>query len=73
MKLNITVDLNAEKIAELTDQLSQIEFSRVKQLIEDKARDRFRDTMKTARKEFRKAKLTSRDAEDALAEVRGKV
>ena len=72
MKVNLTVDLNAEKIAALTDQLPQKEFSRVKRLIEDKARDRFRGAMENARKEFRKSKLTRKDAENALADVRGK-
>lgn len=72
MKLSLTVDLNAEKIAELTDQLPQKEFSRVKRLIEDKARDRFRGVMENARKEVRRSKLTRKDADNALAEVRGK-
>jgi hypothetical protein len=53
MKLNLTVDLNAEKIAELTDQLSPKEFSRVKRLIEGKARRRFRSAMwRTPEKSF---------------------
>lgn len=72
MKMNLTIDLNAEKIAELTDQLPQKEFSRVKKLIEKKARLRFRTTMIDAQKEFRRSKLTRKDAENALAEVRGK-
>lgn len=72
MKMNLTIDLNAEKIAELTDQLPQKEFSRVKKLIEEKARFRFRTTMIDAQKEFRRSKLTRKDAENALAEVRGK-
>jgi N-methylhydantoinase A/oxoprolinase/acetone carboxylase beta subunit len=72
MKMNLTVDLNAEKIAELTDQLPQKEFSRVKKLIEEKARLRFRSTMISARKEFQHSKMTPKDAEHALAEARGK-
>lgn len=72
MKVQLTVDLNADKIADLTDQLSQKEFSRVKQLIDNKAHERFRSVMENARKEFRKTKLTRKDAEGALAEVRGK-
>jgi hypothetical protein len=72
MKMNLTVDLNAEKIAALTDQLPQKEFSRVKKLIEEKARLRFRSTMVSARKEFQYSKMTPKDAEHALAEARGK-
>jgi hypothetical protein len=72
MKLNVTIDLNTEKIAGLTDQLPQKEFSRVKRLIEDKARERFRGVMENARKEFRRSKLTRKDATSALVEVRGK-
>ena len=72
MKLSLTVDLNAEKIAELTDQLPQKEFSRVKKLIEDRARSRFRTVMVQAKQEFKRAKLTRSDAQNALAGIRGK-
>lgn len=67
------VDLDAEKIAGFTDQLPQKEFSRVKILIEEKARLRFKHAMSNARKEFRRLRLTSKDATSALAETRGKV
>jgi hypothetical protein len=72
MKLSLTVELNAEKIAELTDQLPQKEFCRVKKLIEGRARERFRRALENARKEFPKTKLTRKDAEKALADIRGK-
>jgi len=70
--MNLTVDLDAEKIVGFTDQLSQKEFSRVKKLIEEKARVRFKNSMLNARKEFKRLKLTHQDAANALAETRGK-
>ncbi|MBN1578251.1 MAG: hypothetical protein JW913_16950 [Chitinispirillaceae bacterium] len=72
MKMNLTVDLNAEKIIELLDQLPQKEFSRMKKIIDDKARLRFHDALSEARREFRRLKLTRKDAEKALADARGK-
>lgn len=72
MKMNLAIDLSAENIVELTDQLTSKEFSRVKKLIEEKVRLRFRNAMVDARNEFRRSKLTRKDAETAMAEARGK-
>ena len=72
MKMNLTVDLNAEKIVELTDQLSPKEFGRVKRLLEKKARLRFKETIMNARKKFKKSGLTAKDMKESLAEIRGK-
>jgi hypothetical protein len=72
MKMNLTVDLNADKIASFTDQLPQKEFSRVKKLIEEKAQFRFKNAMLNARKEFKRLRLTPKDAINSLAETRGK-
>ena len=70
--MNLTVDLDAEQIAGFTDQLTQKEFSRVKKLIEEKARFRFKNSMLNARKEFKRLRLTPKDAVNALAEIREK-
>jgi hypothetical protein len=72
MKLNLTVDLNANRIAALADQLPQQEFSRVKRLIDEQARSRFQNAMLSARREFRRCKLTRKDALHALSLARGK-
>ena len=71
MKLNVMVDLNTEKIVELLDRLPQKEFSRMKRLIDEKARGRFKNAINDARNEFRRLKLTRKDAKRALADVRG--
>ena len=72
MKLKVMVDLNTEKIVELLDRLPQKEFSRMKRLIDEKARGRFKNAINDARNEFRRLKLTRKDAERALADLRGR-
>jgi len=71
MKVNLTIDMNPEKIADLTDQLPQKEFSRVLKLIDTKSRVRFKHAMLSARKEFKRSGLTRKDVELTLAEIRG--
>ncbi len=67
----MTVDLNAQKIADLTDQLPQEEFSRAKKLIDEQARFRFKDAVIAARKEYKRSGMKRKDIIDALADVRG--
>ena len=70
MKMNITVDLTAENLAELAGQMPQKEFSKVKKLIDEQARLRFGTAAYDARKEFKRAKLSRLDTEKALNAVR---
>jgi hypothetical protein len=72
MKMNVMIDLSADKIVEWMDLLPQKEFSRMKKLIDEKARSRFLNAMEDARKEFRRVKMTRKDAERAVADVREK-
>lgn len=62
--------LMPKKNAGLTDQLSQKEFGIVKMRIDEDARDRFRNSMVAARRQFKSLKFTRKDAEMALAGIR---
>jgi hypothetical protein len=70
MKINLTVDLSAQSIADLADQLPQAEFSRAKKLIDAQARLRFGQAVSAARREYKRSGLKRKDVIDALAEVR---
>jgi hypothetical protein len=70
--MNISIDLNAQNIADLADQLPQNEFSRAKRLIDEQARLRFKDAVGAARKEYKRSGLTQKDVMGALADVRSR-
>ena len=72
MEMNLKVNLTPEKIAELTDQLPQKDFSRVRKLIEGRALFRFKQAAHSARQEFQRSGLVRSDVEKILADVRAK-
>jgi hypothetical protein len=72
MKVNLSVDVTPESIAEMTDQLPADEFGRMKDLIEAKSLVRFKGAIQRARSEFRGRGLRRTEFETALVAVRGK-
>jgi hypothetical protein len=70
MKITMTLDMDAEKIVELTDQLTPKQFGQVQALMESRARERFGSAMLQARKEFRRAGLTRKHADEAVEAAR---